>query len=366
MATLSLKNINKVYENRFEAVKNFNLDIEDKEFIVIAGPSGSGKSTLLRMIAGLEEITSGELWIEDKKVNTLEPGERNIAMIFQNCELYPDMSVYDNMAFGLKLKRVPNSEIDKLVRETAKLVEIEDLLEEKPTALSNLQKYRVAIGRALVRKPKVFLMYEPLSNFDAKLRIQMRTELAKLYKKLGTTIIYVTENQAEALALGTRVVVMKEGMIQQIATPKEMYYNPVNLFVAGFVGAPKMNLITAKVEKKGLVAKLVFGSNTLTLPEEKSRVLLRKGYEGKEVVFGIRPENIKEEDITETENVLEAIVKVYDLASSEAFLYLLLDEDEISVRVRPLITYRTDDKIKLAFDMSRVHIFDKVTENRIV
>ena len=251
MASLSLKNIYKVYPNGFNAVKDFNLEIEDKEFIIFVGPSGCGKSTTLRMIAGLEDISSGELWIGDKLVNDVEPKDRDIAMVFQNYALYPHMSVYDNMAFGLKLRKVPKEKIDKAVHEAAKILDIEHLLDRKPKALSGGQRQRVAMGRAIVREPKVFLMDEPLSNLDAKLRVQMRVEISKLHQRLQTTIIYVTHDQTEAMTLGTRIVVMKDGVVQQVDTPQNLYQKPGNLFVAGFMGSPQMNFLDAEIKENG-------------------------------------------------------------------------------------------------------------------
>ena len=365
MASLSLKHINKTYPNGFEAVKDFNLEIEDKEFIIFVGPSGCGKSTTLRMVAGLEEITSGELWIGDKLVNDVEPKDRDIAMVFQNYALYPHMSVYDNMAFSLKLNKVPKDEIDKAVREAAKILDIEHLLDRKPKALSGGQRQRVAMGRAIVRNPKVFLMDEPLSNLDAKLRVQMRIEISKLHQKLGTTIIYVTHDQTEALTLGTRIVVMKDGIVQQVDSPIELYNRPKNLFVAGFIGSPQMNFINAKVEKEGNVAKLVFGSNSVKLPEYKSKALFDGGYEGKEVIFGIRPEDIKDDEAfikASPDSVLDTTVRVYEMLGAEVFLYLSLEENEITVRVSPKTPARTGDAVRVALDVEKIHVFDKETE----
>ena len=256
MADVKLKNIVKKYPNGFVAVKNFNLEIEDKEFIIFVGPSGCGKSTTLRMIAGLEDISNGELYIDDKLCNTVSPKDRDIAMVFQNYALYPHMTVYDNMAFALKLRKVPKDEIDKKVREAAKILDLEHLLDRKPKALSGGQRQRVAMGRAIVRSPKVFLMDEPLSNLDAKLRVQMRSEISKLHHKLQTTFIYVTHDQTEAMTLGTRIVVLKDGVIQQVDTPQNLYNAPDNLFVAGFIGSPQMNFIDATISKddKGVYA----------------------------------------------------------------------------------------------------------------
>jgi multiple sugar transport system ATP-binding protein len=368
MASLSLQNINKTYPNGFTAVKDFNLEIEDKEFIIFVGPSGCGKSTTLRMIAGLEEITSGELRIEDRLVNDVEPKDRDIAMVFQNYALYPHMSVYDNMAFGLKLRKTPKAEIDKLVHEAAKILDIEHLLDRKPKALSGGQRQRVAMGRAIVRNPKVFLMDEPLSNLDAKLRVQMRIEISKLHQRLATTIIYVTHDQTEALTLGTRIVVMKDGVIQQVASPVELYTKPKNLFVAGFIGSPQMNFIDAKVQKEGEAARLVFGENSILLQGEKAKTLLEKGYDGRVVTFGIRPEDIKDEAeyiSANPDSVLDATVKVYEMLGAEVFLYLSVENHEITVRVDPHTTARTGDTIKVALDLTKLHIFDKDTEEVI-
>lgn len=369
MASLSLKNINKTYPNGFVAVKDFNLEIADKEFIIFVGPSGCGKSTTLRMIAGLEEITSGELWIGDKLVNDVEPKDRDIAMVFQNYALYPHMSVYDNMAFGLKLRKTPKDQIDKLVHEAARILDIEHLLDRKPKALSGGQRQRVAMGRAIVRNPKVFLMDEPLSNLDAKLRVQMRIEISKLHQRLETTIIYVTHDQTEAMTLGTRIVVMKDGFVQQVDSPQNLYDKPQNLFVAGFMGSPQMNFIDAKVVKSGADVLLMFGSNSVKVPEAKAKKLIDGGYEGKTVVLGIRPEDVKDEEMfisNSPESVLEATVKVYELLGAEVFLYFTLEQFEITARVNPRTTARPGDTIKVALDLSKIHIFDKETEQVVV
>ncbi len=368
MASLSLKNIQKVYPNGFVAVKDFNLEIQDKEFIIFVGPSGCGKSTTLRMIAGLEEITQGELWIGDKLMNDVEPKDRDIAMVFQNYALYPHMSVYDNMAFGLKLRKTPKAEIDKLVHEAAKILDIEHLLDRKPKALSGGQRQRVAMGRAIVRNPKVFLMDEPLSNLDAKLRVQMRIEISKLHQRLETTIIYVTHDQTEAMTLGTRIVVMKDGLIQQVDTPQNLYDQPNNLFVAGFMGSPQMNFIDCVVGNNGNQATLTFGSNTIVIPELKGKKLLAAGYEGKTVVLGIRPEDIKDEEMfisNSPESAIDVTVRVYELLGAEVFLYLDVDNYEITARVNPRTTARPGDKIRVAMDLSKMHVFDKETEQVI-
>ena len=367
MASLSLKNINKVYPNGFQAVKDFNLEIADKEFIIFVGPSG-GKSTTLRMIAGLEEISSGELWIGDKLVNDVEPKDRDIAMVFQNYALYPHMSVYDNMAFGLKLRKTPKEEIDRLVHEAAKILGIESLLDRKPKALSGGQRQRVAMGRAIVRNPKVFLMDEPLSNLDAKLRVQMRIEISKLHQKLQTTIIYVTHDQTEAMTLGTRIVVMKDGVVQQVDTPQNLYDRPNNLFVAGFMGSPQMNFIDAKVVKDGSDVVLLFGSNTLKLTEAKAKKLIDGKYIDKEVTVGIRPEDIHDEEMyinASPTSTFEASVKVYELLGAEVLLYLEIEQFDVTARVNPRTTARPGDNIKVAFDLSKIHIFDKETAQNI-
>ena len=369
MASVLLKNITKQYPNGVVAVKEFNLEIADREFVIFVGPSGCGKSTTLRMIAGLEEITQGELYIDDKLVNDVEPKDRDIAMVFQNYALYPHMSVYDNMAFGLKLRKVPKDQIDKVVHEAAKILGIEQLLDRKPKALSGGQRQRVAMGRAIVRNPKVFLMDEPLSNLDAKLRVQMRIEISKLHQKLQTTFIYVTHDQTEAMTLGTRIVVMKDGFIQQVDSPQNLYDKPQNLFVAGFMGSPQMNFADAVVVKKGNDVFVEFCNNSLKLPENKAKKLIDGGYEEKSVVIGIRPEDLHDEEMfisNYPDAVIEATVKVYELLGAEVFLYFTIDDIvDITARVNPRTTARPDDVLKIAFDMSKLHVFDKDTEQVI-
>ncbi len=365
MAGLSLKNICKVYPNGFQAVKDFNLEIADQEFIIFVGPSGCGKSTTLRMIAGLEEISSGELKIGDRVVNDVEPKDRDIAMVFQNYALYPHMSVYDYMAFGLKLRKVPKDEIDKMVKEAAKILDLTALLDRKPKALSGGQRQRVAMGRAIVRNPKVFLMDEPLSNLDAKLRVQMRIEIATLHQTLGTTIIYVTHDQTEAMTLGTRIVVMKDGVIQQVDTPQNLYDKPCNLFVAGFMGSPQMNFINATVDVEGDVASLKFAGKSVPLPPAKSKKLIDGGYAGKVVTFGIRPEDVYDSEMyieASPQSVFESTVKVYELLGAEVYLYFDLEEFPITARVDPRTTARPGDTVKFAFDVEKIHVFDKDTE----
>lgn len=368
MAGLSLEHIGKTYPNGFEGVKDFNLEIEDKEFIIFVGPSGCGKSTTLRMIAGLEDITSGTLKIDGRVVNDVEPADRDIAMVFQTYALYPHMTVYDNMAFPLKLRKVPQADIDKAVHEAARILDLEKLLDRKPSALSGGQRQRVAMGRAIVRRPKVYLMDEPLSNLDAKLRVQMRAEISKLHDRLGATIIYVTHDQTEAMTLGTRIVVMKDGVMQQVDTPSKLYSEPCNLFVAGFIGSPQMNFIDATVvEKDGAVA-LSFGSNVVTLPDAKAAAL--KPYAGKVVVMGIRPEDVVEEhEYAEGKALseqIDATVTVYELLGSEAMIYGDVDGGQVSAHISATNPVRTGSRIKVAFDVDKLHVFDKDTELAIV
>lgn len=369
MASLSLKHIYKIYQGNVTAVKDFNLDIEDKEFVVFVGPSGCGKSTTLRMIAGLEEISQGELFIGEKVVNDVAPKDRDIAMVFQNYALYPHMSVYDNMAFGLKLRKIPKTEIDQKVREAARILDIEHLLERKPKALSGGQRQRVALGRAIVREPKVFLMDEPLSNLDAKLRVQMRTEISKLHKRLQTTFVYVTHDQTEAMTMGTRIVVMKDGIIQQVDTPQHIYDHPTNIFVAGFIGSPQMNFIEAKLEERDGKVAVVYGEDVIVLPSDKASIVKKEGFVGKEVIMGIRPENI---DVTEEflaahkEAVMEANVEVTELMGAETYIYLSKGKANIVARVDGTSKAKTGDKLKIAFDESKIHIFDKETERTVL
>ena len=365
MANLSLEHIYKRYENGFEAVKDFNLQIEDKEFIIFVGPSGCGKSTTLRMIAGLEEISDGVLKIGDKVMNDVEPKDRDIAMVFQNYALYPHMTVYDNMAFGLKLRKRPKDEIDKMVKEAARILDLEKLLDRKPKALSGGQRQRVAMGRAIVRNPKVFLMDEPLSNLDAKLRVQMRIEISKLHERLGATIIYVTHDQTEAMTLGTRIVVMKDGIVQQVDTPQNLYNAPGNLFVAGFIGSPQMNFLDAVVNVKGNKVTLTVGDKELVLPESKAKSVIDGGYDGKTVVLGIRPEDVHDSELfikDSKDSVIDADIKVYELLGAEVFLYFDFAGTQMTARVNPRTAARTGDHVTFALDMEKVHLFDKETE----
>jgi len=368
MAKVTLKNITKVYPGNVTAVKDVNLEIADKEFVVLVGPSGCGKSTTLRMIAGLEEITEGELYIGDKLCNDIAPKDRDIAMVFQNYALYPHMTVYDNMAFGLKLRKVPKDEIDKKVKEAARTLDIEHLLDRKPKALSGGQRQRVALGRAIVREPKVFLMDEPLSNLDAKLRVQMRTEISKLHKRLNTTFIYVTHDQTEAMTMGTRIVVMKDGIVQQVDTPQTIYEKPENMFVAGFIGSPQMNFTDAKIVKEGNNLFVTFGKEKLPIPADKAKVI-DAGYEGKEVVFGIRPEHMNDDAKFMEEHkdsTISAKIEVMEHMGPETFLYFVCEGTNMVARVEPTTTAQLEQTIKLALDMDKMHIFDKTTEVAVI
>ncbi len=367
MASVSLKKITKVYAGNVVAVSDFDLDIEDKEFIVLVGPSGCGKSTTLRMVAGLEEISSGELYIGDRLVNDVAPKDRDIAMVFQNYALYPHMTVFDNMAFGLKLRKTPKAEIKTRVEETAKVLDIYHLLNRKPKALSGGQRQRVALGRAIVREPKVFLMDEPLSNLDAKLRVAMRTEITKLHQRLQTTFIYVTHDQTEAMTMGSRIVVMKDGFVQQVDTPQNLYDYPNNLFVAGFIGSPQMNFFDVKLEKEGKDVVAKFGQNKITIPPSKLSKFGDEDYIGKEVIMGIRPENIHDEDVfvqSAPDAVINTDVEVTELMGSETYLYLATTgkEGNIIARVNPRTTSRAGQTIPVAFDVNHLHFFDKETE----
>ena len=359
MASLSLKGVQKIYPNGFHAVKDFNLEIADKEFIIFVGPSGCGKSTTLRMIAGLEDISDGVFKIDGKVMNDVEPKDRDIAMVFQNYALYPHMTVYDNMAFGLKLRKVPKAEIDKKVREAARILDLDKLLDRKPKALSGGQRQRVAMGRAIVRNPKVFLMDEPLSNLDAKLRVQMRIEISKLHENLGATIIYVTHDQTEAMTLGTRIVVMKDGVVQQVDTPQNLYNTPCNLFVAGFIGSPQMNFFD--VTLKGNEVTFEDG-NKLMLPE----AILKKlnGKEG-EMTLGIRGEDLKMDAQNlelYKENKMKAVITDTEVMGNENNLYFQFGGCQAVARVSKYEISQVGDEIEFVFMPSKIHFFDKETE----
>ncbi len=371
MAKVVVKNVYKKYEpsrGGITAVSDFNLSIEDKEFLVLLGPSGCGKTTTLRMIAGLEDITAGEIYIGDKLVNDVQPKDRDIAMVFQNYALYPHMSVFDNMAFGLKLRKTPKDEIKKRVHEAARILEIEHLLDRKPKALSGGQRQRVALGRAIVREPKVFLMDEPLSNLDAKLRGQMRVELIKLHQRLQTTIIYVTHDQVEAMTMGTRIVCMRLGFIQQVDNPQVMYDYPANVYVAGFIGTPQMNFADAKIRDDGKNVYIIVGNSTIKLPESRMKNILGKGFDGREVIMGIRPEALHDEQVyidSLPDSTVNAEVEVVEMLGPEALVYCVVEGTNMIARFKPNTKARHGDVIKVAIDTERLHIFDKDTEKAL-
>ncbi len=365
MAQISMKHIQKRYDNSDTlSVKDFNLDIDDKEFIVFVGPSGCGKSTTLRMIAGLEDITDGELHIGDRLVNDVAPKDRDIAMVFQNYALYPHMSVYDNMAFGLKLRKFKKDEIERRVKEAARILGLEQYLERKPKALSGGQRQRVALGRAIVRDPQVFLMDEPLSNLDAKLRVQMRAEISKLHQRLQTTTIYVTHDQTEAMTMATRIVVMKDGVIQQVGTPKEVYDLPDNIFVGGFIGSPAMNFFSVKLED-GYAS---LGKHKIKIPEGKMKLLRDKGYVNKDLFLGVRPEDLHDEPVfidSSKDTTFEATIEVAELMGAETYLHSSFDGQDFTARVDSRSDIKNGQKLTLAMDMNKAHFFDKDSELRI-
>ena len=375
MSEIALRNVCKQFDSEHYGVKDFNLDIHDKEFVIFVGPSGCGKSTTLRIIAGLEEITDGELWIDGELSNYLEPKERGMSMVFQNYALYPNMTVYGNMAYALKIRKMPKDEIDKKVHEVAKILEIEQLLDRKPAALSGGQKQRVAIGSAIIRKPKAFLMDEPLSNLDAKLRAQMRVELVKLHKQLDTTIIYVTHDQTEAMTLGTKIVVMKDGLIQQVGAPQSIYDNPVNLFVAGFLGSPSMNFFqcTVKAEENNRTALLLDDAKTVKkvyLDGTRGKQIADK-YNGRHVVLGIRPEDIYELDETKKLGIEKDSVDVdepvvnREMLGAEVILYFDEQGKTLAVRLNPENQTQVGENVSLYFDMDKAHVFDPETEENL-
>ena len=366
MATLSFKGLDKVYDNGVQAVFDFSLEVKDQEFIVFVGPSGCGKSTTLRMVAGLEEITAGELYIDDTLVNDVSPKDRNIAMVFQSYALYPHMTVYDNMAFGLKLRKMPKDEIKKRVDNAADILGLKGYLDRKPKALSGGQRQRVALGRAIVRDAKVFLMDEPLSNLDAKLRVAMRAELIKLHKRLGTTTIYVTHDQIEAMTMATRIVVMKDGVIQQIGAPKEIYDNPNNMFVGGFIGTPAMNFLVGKVDDEGY-----FNCENIKLKVDSKHIklLTKNKLINKEVVFGFRPEDVHDEPRfleKYKDSKANFVVDVAELLGAETSIHITVGNHNIVAKVGARADLNIGDKIDLAIDMTKTHFFNIETEERIV
>jgi len=370
VATVTMKNLNKVYDGNVHAVVDFNLHIKDKEFIVLVGPSGCGKTTTLRMVAGLEDITSGELRIDDEVVNDVAPKDRNIAMVFQSYALYPHMSVYDNMAFGLKLRKFSRDEIDRRVQNAADILGLKPYLERKPKALSGGQRQRVALGRAIVRDAKVFLMDEPLSNLDAKLRVQMRSEIIKITERLGITTIYVTHDQVEAMTMATRIVVMKDGYIHQVGSPKDIYDFPNNIFVGGFIGTPPMNFVEGKVTQDGFfeMGTHKLGIIRLRIPEDKMEYMKEQKYIDKPIVMGIRPEDIfdKPEKIAELKgSVAKVKVDVAELLGAETLIYAVMFGQNIVAKVNARIDIHMGDELELALDMEKCHFFDPETEQRI-
>jgi multiple sugar transport system ATP-binding protein len=367
MASVVFKNVSKIFGDDIVAVKNFNLEIADKEFLVLVGPSGCGKSTSLRMVAGLEEVTEGEVMIGDTVVNNVPPKDRDIAMVFQNYALYPHMTVYKNMAFGLKLRRYSKDEIDKRVNEAAEILGIKELLNRKPKALSGGQRQRVAVGRAIVRKPKVFLFDEPLSNLDAKLRVQMRAEISKLHNRLQATMIYVTHDQLEAMTMGDRIVVMKDGLIHQVDTPISLYDNPSNKFVAGFIGTPPMNFFDGKLEKTNGSYSFI-GDNMKVSLNEKMNDALQK-YNGKPIIFGIRPEDIRDRDqltVDDPKHTVNANVEVVEPIGAESLWYLSTGKHNIIARVDSHAHAEINKMKQLVFDVNKAHLFDPATEKTIV
>ena len=375
MATVELKNINKIYDNNVQAVFDFNLKIKDREFIVFVGPSGCGKTTTLRMVAGLEEITSGQLLIDDEVMNDVAPKDRNIAMVFQSYALYPHMTVYDNMAFGLKLRKFSRDEIDRRVQNAAEKLGLKPYLDRKPAALSGGQRQRVALGRAIVRDAKVFLMDEPLSNLDAKLRVQMRSELIKIHESLGTTTIYVTHDQIEAMTMASRIVVMKDGWIQQIGAPKDIYDNPANVFVGGFIGTPPMNFINGRVGEDGVFecGNQKFGVVRLAVPEKQLALLKEKNFIDKDIILGIRPEAVfdSEEDMEKYPQwVVERKVDVSELLGAESQITVKLPGTDragqsLTAKVPARVDVHMGDTIRLALNMNKCHFFDPETQLRL-
>ncbi len=360
MATVTLKSISKVYDGNVRAVDNVNIDIQDREFVVLVGPSGCGKSTTLRMIAGLEDITEGDLYIDDKRVNDIPPKDRDIAMVFQNYALYPHMSVYDNMAFGLKIRKFDKEEIEKRVKQAAKILDIEELLDRKPKALSGGQRQRVAVGRAIVRQPKVFLFDEPLSNLDAKLRVQMRAEISSLHNRLQATMVYVTHDQVEAMTMADKIVVLKDGLIQQIGSPLELYNDPANRFVAGFIGSPPMNFLVVDVTEEGGKVYVNEGDFKLAIPEEQARVL--KNYIGKQVVFGIRPEDLDYLEAEKKGLSIKANVGVIEPLGAEIHVYVNTNKHQMIARVNPDVKLEVGKDLYLFPHFEKAVFFDMETE----
>lgn len=365
MAGITFKHVKKVYPGGVEVVPDLNLEIRDKEFVILVGPSGCGKSTTLRMIAGLEEITQGELYIGDRLVNDVAPKDRDIAMVFQNYALYPHMTVYKNIAFGLSLRKVPKDEIDRKVHEAARALDLEQLLDRKPKALSGGQRQRVALGRAMVRDPEVFLLDEPLSNLDAKLRNSMRSEIVRLHKKLDTTFVYVTHDQIEAMTMGDRIVVMKDGVIQQADTPQNLYDYPCNLFVAGFIGSPQMNFVPAVIEEKNGAFYVKCLGSSIALPAEKAGADKLSAYVGKEVTMGLRPEDLHAKELRAdagSDNMIQASIDIVELMGSEIYVYLECDGRKLIARTPSSFRGRAGEPASFVIDVNKIHLFDRETE----
>jgi multiple sugar transport system ATP-binding protein len=365
MASVTFDHVVKQFGD-VKAVNDLNIEVQDKEFLVLVGPSGCGKTTALRCLAGLEEISSGEIRIEDRVVNDVAPKDRDIAMVFQSYALYPHLSVYDNMAFGLKLRKVPKEDIKRRVNEAADILGIQDLLDRKPRQLSGGQRQRVAVGRAIVREPKVFLFDEPLSNLDAKLRVAMRAEISKLHQRLQTTFIYVTHDQIEAMTMATRIAVINKGILQQLDTPQNLYDKPANLFVAGFIGSPAMNFFPGKLRKDGSKLVVDTGDFVVAIPEKFAKPYV--AYAGKDIVFGIRPENIHDSEFVPLNIDSEKVavkVGLTELMGNEIFLYLASGKNEFVARVDPRSSLRVGQQASIAFDMDNIHIFDAQTEQAI-
>ena len=360
MAYLSFKDINKIYPNGFHAVHDFNLDIEQGEFVVFVGPSGCGKSTTLRMIAGLEQISKGEFYINGKRANEMGPREREVAMVFQSYALYPHMSVYDNLAFGLSLQGVDDDVIDQKVKDIARILGLTDYLDRKPRALSGGQRQRVAVGRAIIRKVGIFLMDEPLSNLDAKQRVTMRSEITDIHRKVGATTIYVTHDQTEAMTMADRIVVMKDGYVQQIGTPYELYFHPTNTFVAGFIGEPPMNLIPTKIEGGKVSVSGIELDISKVMDAEKLAA-----YEGKEIVFGFRPEAVVDTDVQDA-YVIDSTVELTELLGDVTNVYVDIGSEKAILKIDPRKAPKMDDEYRFYIPYSTVYIFDKETTNTII
>ncbi|NOW91168.1 multiple sugar transport system ATP-binding protein [Clostridium beijerinckii] len=372
MSKLLLKNVCKKYDDESYAVKNVNLEVDDKDFLILVGPSGCGKSTTLRMIAGLEEISEGEMWLDGQFANYLTHKERDLSMVFQNYALYPMMSVYDNIAFSLKVRKVDKATIKEKVNKVAEILGIQELLKRMPKELSGGQKQRVAIASAIIRNPKILLMDEPLSNLDAKLRNHMRVEMSKLHKKLNNTIIYVTHDQTEAMTLGTKIVVLKDGIVHQVDTPEELYNNPINKFVAGFIGSPSMNFIKCQLKQENDEMHFIFGNEKVYLPKSKSKLLIKKSYENKNVIIGIRPEHItqsadiKDEDKEHVSSVINIKVELSEMLGDKTNVYFKIGNSELTAIFKDSVNLSTGDEAQILINTKNICIFDETTGKNIL